>query len=230
MQKIWIVLLTFIGFSVYATPFTGTLYEKGSERKVPLYKFSCSGEDDPNRHIHSVYSDLNGAEVVVEDTWFENNRVKKYVLDHKQTGDHGILEINGDKAHMEYTRKGKTSKADLSFDTTGIVAPSTVPFLRAHWAELIKGDKIKAKFYVLDRLDWYTFEFSKIKEETVNGQKIATIKMRPANFAIAALVDPLYFKFAYDGSRLLSFDGRVLPKKKDGSSWKDLDAETVYAY
>ncbi|MFN7728679.1 MAG: hypothetical protein ACK5P7_05955 [Bdellovibrio sp.] len=71
---------------------------------------------------------------------------------------------------------------------------------------------------------------TKTGEEDVSGQKALVLRMKPSSFIIAALVKPIIFKYASDGSRLLEMNGRVAPKQKSGDSFKDLDAEVVYFY
>ena len=59
---------------------------------------------------------------------------------------------------------------------------------------------------------------------------LALDKMSASSFLIAALINPLYFTFTDDGSKLLNFEGRTLLKQKVDGAWRDLDARTVYKY
>ena len=74
------------------------------------------------------------------------------------------------------------------------------------------------------------FEIFKIGAEKFDGKDAVILKMKPSCFIIAALVNPIIFEYAADGSHLLAMNGRVPMKKKSGNSWKDLDAEVVYSY
>lgn len=54
--------------------------------------------------------------------------------------------------------------------------------------------------------------------------------MKPASFVIALLVNPVYFTLDRENNQLLRIVGRMIPKIKVGSTWKDLDAEAIFIY
>ena len=68
------------------------------------------------------------------------------------------------------------------------------------------------------------FRFSFDREE---NDKVV-IKMNPTNFLYKSLVKPIYFTYTKANKKLVSVQGRTLPKRKDGSSWKDFDALALY--
>jgi hypothetical protein len=94
----------------------------------------------------------------------------------------------------------------------------------------MKGESVDGDFFVLDRMDSYTFRYSKVREETVDGKKEIVVVMKPASAFLRMLVDPIYFHFEEDGSHVRWSEGRTPPKKEVKGSFKDLDAETVYSY
>jgi hypothetical protein len=94
----------------------------------------------------------------------------------------------------------------------------------------MKGDSVKARMAIPGRLETVGFKFTREDDEKFRGEEVVVIKMKPTSFIISALVDPMYFRFKKDGSRILEFVGRLLPKQKIKGEWRDLDADMVYQY
>lgn len=89
---------------------------------------------------------------------------------------------------------------------------------------------MNVRYGVPDRRETVGFEFKKVGEKEIGGKLLWSIRMKPSSFLIAAIVKPLHFYFEPDGSKLMQIEGRVPPKRADGSHFKDLDARSVYEY
>src|SRR6185437_9200459 len=107
---------------------------------------------------------------------------------------------------------------------TVLVPPLTVPFLRANWDALVKGDTLEARFAAMDRLETVGFKFFKSDEQKRDGRDVVIITMKPSSFIIAAIRSPMTFVFDKETKRVLEFRGQILPKR-DG---KAQDADLVY--
>lgn len=224
-----------------ALNFTGKIYPQGKQGQE-LYTFShteTSGEGGVDQGVNT-YADPSGQIVVTEKMKYQDKKLTRYELDHRQTGYKGILEIDGTKAILVYARSellantvGAQDAKPITRDwkPNSVIGPTLVPWLRTQWASLMKGDQLEADFFVLERRTSYTFVYKKEREEIVDGQSRVVILMKIANRFLRMLVDPLHFHIEAQGElRLMVLEGRTLPKKKVGSDFKDLDARTIYSY
>jgi hypothetical protein len=118
--------------------------------------------------------------------------------------------------------KVETEKLDSSW----AVGPTIVPMLARRWDEVMRGDRLKIRLASWERQETIGFEL--FKDRVENGHVF--VKMKPSNFLISALVNPIYFEMPADGKSLFSSLGRVVPKRLEGSKLKDLDAEVVYEF
>ncbi len=125
---------------------------------------------------------------------------------------------------------GKVEKSDEKLAKTLVVPANFQKFVRDNWADLTSGKTVDFRYGVWFRKETVGFEIFKIKVAKVADQDAVVLKMKPSSFLISALVDPVIFTFALDGSKLLEMDGRVAPKQEVAGKFKDLDADVVYHY
>lgn len=231
-MKVLLSLLVIATFSktTFAKVVTSQVFKKGSSRKELLYNFKNTiTETNEQQSIDAQYTDLAGNIVVTEKAERKDDRIKRYEIDHRQTGRKGSIVVEGKQVffNFEENNKKKPQKVEDLKDNF-IVNYTLVAFVSKHWQTLNNGDSVDARFGVWDRQETFGFSFSKVGEETLDGQKVVLIKFKPSSFLVAALVDPIIFKFTPDGKELVSLVGRVVPKQKSGNSWVDLDAEVIY--
>lgn len=216
---------------IMADPCTATLYEVGSSRKIPLYQWDRQEKaEGAATRVDVSFKDLQGSEVVREEALLESGKVRRYAIFHKQLNENGFAEVKGTKLHFSYTKEGKTKTSDEDLPENFVVTANLVDFVRAHWAELLKGDTIPIRFGVLDRAETVGFKLFKIEEKRAEGRDRIVIKMKPSSFIIAAIVDPILLTFDKEKRRLEEVLGRTLAKRKVGDRWKDLDSDTVYQF
>ncbi len=79
-------------------------------------------------------------------------------------------------------------------------------FIRAHFAELMRGDTIKFAFAAASELDQFKFKMYRIDDTTFEGAKAVRIKVEPATL-LTFLVDPLILTYHEESRRLLEFRG-----------------------
>ena len=201
------------------------------DQKNVLYNYDHKLDIQGERKIATnTFTAPDGSTVAVEKVVFDGKKLVSYEISHKQLGADGKIEVAGDKINFSYARDGKTKTDSEDLEGNFVVGPSVVPFMRENWAALTSGKEIDVRLGVADRLDTVGFTLKKVEEKDYNGQKAVVIRMKPTSFVIAAIVKPVLFTMSADSDRLLELRGRVVPKKKEGSSWKDLDAVTVYEY
>jgi hypothetical protein len=228
--------LSLIASSVHAAEggFTAKVFDLKSREKL-LFTQKNETEDKGDRHLStSTFQDPEGKTALIEMLEIQKvgdkENLVSYKISQKQLGAEGSVEIKDGEAHFSFTRDGKTKTGKEKVSDNFVVGPTTLRIIRDKWGELMKGSKVKVRLAVLDRQETVGFEFSKVGEGTIEGQKSIDVKMKPSSFLIAALVNPLHFHMSTDGKRLLQLEGRSQTKQKDGDHWKDLDALTVYQY
>jgi hypothetical protein len=213
--------------------FTSKIFAADSNKQTLLFTGRHEAETTSDSMLGTtVYSDLDGKVVARESMEFAvsgSNRILKwYRLEQLQLATDGKVEINGNTAHYSYTRGGKTNTSDEKIGDDFVVGPSLLGYLEHKWSDILAGKTVEIRFGVLDRLESVGFELFKDKETEIDGKKAIAVKMKPSNFIISALVDPLTFFFTPDGKILMELFGRVPVKKLVDGKYKDLDAVTVY--
>lgn len=210
------------------------IYELGSARKKLLFTYQQDREEAAGlRTLKTIYADANTKETVVDEvSEFKleggKARLLRFKTVQKQTGSEGACEIRDKKVYFKYTKDGKTKEASEDLEENFVISPSILGYLQDHWSEIRAGKTIKVRLGVMDRLETVGFEFTKVKEVNVDGEKALVLKMKPSSFFIAALVNPLHWSITEDGAHLLTIEGRTAPKLKSEDGLKDLDAESVY--
>lgn len=220
--------LCLVSAAALSVPCESSLYDKEGEHPKLLFKWK---REEPGPGVLKMtFLNLDGSVAVQEDAKADGIHIKSYDLDHKQIGAKGSLKIVGDKVQFSYTKEGKTETATEDLEENLVVGPTIVDYLKAHWAEILKGDTVSVRYAALDRKETVGFKFFKVEEKIYKQEPAIVVKMKPSSFVIAAIVDPLFFTMRKSDARLLYLVGRTLPKRKDGDKWKDLDVQIEYFY
>jgi hypothetical protein len=206
------------------------IFDLNDKSKV-LYTYAhISRMEGERRSVENTYFDPEGKQVVVEHASLGENgrKLLNYHLEQRQLGADARLIVQMGVAEFKFTQDGKTKSNKEPVGDDFIGGPTLMPYLFDHWAKLMGGETIKARFYVPERAETVEFKYFKEKETDVNGKKAVVIVMKPASLVISAFVNPLRFYMAPDGLTLFQWEGRTATKVKKGDKWKDLDALTVY--
>lgn len=230
-MKAVLFLLTTVTVLAAGANYTAVVYESNSNRQKQLFTYSNQKtEKDGMEEIQAVYKDPQGQVVIEEKSVVKGSQALKVEIDQKQVNKKALIEVKDGKVFFTKTEDGKTTTKEEKLGSTFVVGANFMKFIKDNWDQISGGKTIAFRFGVWDRQETVGFEISKVGETDVGGQKAVLLKMKPSSFIIAALVKPIQFTYSADGTRLLVRNGRVEPKKKDGSAYKDLDAEMVYSY
>ncbi len=211
--------------------YSGIAYEQNSNRQKPLFTYNNTRSDKEGvEEVLGVWKDPSGQVVIEERGQVKAGQILRYEIDQKQLGQRGLVEVKEGKIYFTKMADGKSSTESEKLTENFVMGPNFFQFIKNNWSAISSGKTVSMRWGVWDRQETVGFEVFKTGDTTVDGQKAILLKMKPSSFVIAALVKPLIFTYAVDGSHLLIQNGRVTPKKKDGSSFKDLDAEMVYSY
>lgn len=210
----------------------GKIFEINSNKKQLLFTLKAElkkPQKDVNIFISS-YIDLNKNEILTEEAHFLKFDLQKYIIDQKQLNEKYELQISEGKMHFTVQKDGKTEAKTRDLPSNLVVGPSFVPFLQSNWTEIQAQKKVGAQLAVLDFMDTFSFEFQKIRDEKFGGDNAVLVRMKPESSLVSSVVRPVYFLVKADGSKILELKGRMLPKRKVGSRWEDLEAEAVFTY
>ena len=207
------------------------VFEQGSGKSKKLYTFEHkSTPTEGGESTVAVFKDLEGNVVFEEKVTLNGADLVKSEISQNQIKQSALVEVKDGKVFFSKTVDGKTKTSDEKLGKTFVMSGNFQKFIQKNWADLSAGKTVDFRYGVWDRQETVGFGLTKTGEEDIGGQKAVVLRMKPSSFIIAALVKPVIFKYAADGSRLLEMNGRVAPKKKAGDSFKDLDAEVVYSY
>lgn len=227
------VLANFLGSKAQAAMephFTAKIYDlKDRSKHMFDYKSEIEILGD-TKTIHNTVTDLNGAILVTEKTVVTAGKLASFEQDQKQLGTVGKIEVKDGKANFTFTRDGKTKTDDEKIDDDFIVTSTLVAYLQANWDKIAKGETVKSRLGVLDRLETVGFQFKKESDKEIGGAAGVVLKMKASSLVISALVNPLFFGFTADGSKLLELEGRTNVKLMVDGKLKDFDGYTVYSY
>lgn len=224
----------------YANPplVTGTLYSLGSDQKKVLFTFRRTAtRSGASVQVERQFLATNGTLAAVEKIRYESNQFVSYQMQDFQARVSGAIQIESDPKDPDHQRifishakglsgakgKARTLEPDTLMDDT------LYPFLMEHWDDLMQGKTVKFHFVSLEWERTFEFSLAKSGESTQSGRPVVEFTMKPTNFLVAAQVKPIIFTLEKNGShRMLSYIGRTTPRVKNGKSWKQLDAETVF--
>jgi hypothetical protein len=230
-MKVTLFLVTSIWLTLAQANYSGIIFEQGSSRKKQLYTMQVEiTPKDGSEAIHTVYKDPAGVVALEEQAALQGSQLVRYEIDQKQINQKGVIEVKDGKILFSKTVDGKTSTKDEKLPTSLVTTVNFQKYVKDNWEAISTGKTVSFRYGVWDRQETVGFEIFKTGDEKLGETQATVLKMKPSSFLIAALVKPVIFKFVSDGSRLMEMNGRVAPKKKDGSTFKDLDAEVVYSY
>lgn len=120
----------------------------------------------------------------------------------------------------------KSKSKEIKVDQKFITGPSTTFNIQNKWNDLAAGKTIEVEFGVFELERKVNFSLSKHEE----NEQTMTVKLKPSNFFIGMLVEPLFMEFDRNTKLIKKFRGRTPLQKKVGKKWKPYDAEIFYTY
>jgi hypothetical protein len=221
---------------------TATIYEAKSEPRKVLFNFvRTSTRSGSIVRVLREFNSPDGTPTARERIVYDAGKLASYELQDLQSGARGLAVVRPDlknasqeKLLFEYlagpgreTKKKFTNSETMDKDV--LINDMIPPFILSHWDGLMKGSSEKFRLLVLPRVETVRFKLVKDSETIHQGRAVIRIKMEPASFVTAQLIEPIIFTAEKDGQhRILQYWGRTTPRLKSGNAWKDLDALTVF--
>lgn len=139
-----------------------------------------------------------------------------------QTRDVGKVLVGNGVVRLSLSTDSTERFAEEPLREPVVVGPTLFSFIKRHWAELVAGTQVTIRFAVPSRLETIPFVLS----ATLSGERVQ-VKMVAKSALVALVVDPLVVTWTTEGA-LVSLDGRVPTKRRDGNAWRDFDAHVEY--
>ncbi len=217
--------------SLWANNFSAQVFdlEADVQKDSPLYKVKHDETlTDEKLQFHNVYAYPDGKEAFTEDVVLKGTEVISYRVNQKQLVEEGSIEVKDNKVFFTYKKKDREAKtSEEKYVDNLVIGPSLVPYMQKHWDKLKAGETLSVRLAVPDRRE--TVGFSLFKDKSSTDDKFI-VKMKASSLVISAIVDPLYFSFLPDGSRMVEMKGRTQAKKDKDGKFSDLDAHTIYKF
>ncbi len=186
---------------------------------------------------HLEIKDPEGQLVFTDQTVLQGLELLKSEIQSQQLGVKARVEVKKTSTpqvrEISFWKKDLVSgKEEIASEKTKediVIQSNFVKYVGAHWPQIQNGKEISFRFVSWERMESIGFKVKLDKKVDEKGLKTVVLLMKPTYAVIRMLVDPLKLTFSEDGRKLLQSLGRVTPKIKSGSRWKDLDALAVYS-
>ena len=144
-----------------------------------------------------------------------------------QTGIRTKVEQNGKLLKYKVTeRNGKISTVEEEVNEPIAVGPTLFGLISSQWEELAKGSSFYLRFVVAEMKQSYRFEVRKV--ESTNT--ITRFEMKPTNLIIGLFISTFIFDYDSSQKTIITYTGRVPPRRTIDGKLKELDARVLYTH
>jgi len=229
MKLLFCLIIAFPFFC--SADYTSDLFALNSKKAEKLFtSVNTSVDKDGVSTIVTTYFDLSGKPVFKESSEIKGTILVKTDIEQLQMNAKATIEIKDGKILFSKSEGGKTKTEEEKLKGDLVISTNFQRYVNSKWAELNSGKDVSIRWGSWDRMETVGFDLKKMGTEKVDGEELTVIRMKPSSFIIAAIVSPITFRFAADGTQLRSMSGRVQPKITKDGQLKDLDADVFYTY
>jgi hypothetical protein len=216
----------------------GQIFPPSGSADTPIFLYENSRLQKGDEMVSSTrYLDPAGKELVEEIAYYENGKLRRFRQNQLQTEETSELEIKDERVHYTFTARGSTKTDQEKYNEEMLVPDMIGDYIRSRWEELNRGDTVKVRILLPERLDSIGFKFFKDKDREYNGKAAVEIILKPSSIFIAALAPSIRIIVEKDAPhRLLETVGRLpirMPKVDPPRSRRDLkaiDGRLVFEY
>lgn len=168
--------------------------------------------------------------VMTESARIVDGRIVSQAVEQRQIGERYELSVQDGKARFqsfEWKNGVRGQSLDENEVQTGaafVTGPMMQNYLRQNWETLKKGETVKVDFGVFELAKSVGFQF---RREPAN-ENVLRLIMKPANFIVSMLVDPMTVEFDSETQKIKRFTGRTPIRQMKGGKLKAMDAEILY--
>lgn len=179
----------------------------------------------PNSYlVKTEYLSLSGQALVTESGEFTDGRITKYEISQNQLKKSGKIIFNSDVVIFEM-KDGAKIKSNTETRKGIVLAPlSLVPYIESEIQKLKNNETLAVRIAVWDRLETVGMDLNIVSDSPFSKESnTVAIRMKPSNFIISKLVNPLFFKYDESKKVITMMRGRLPIKKQSGNDFEDLD-------
>lgn len=208
--------------------YMGRVFPLDSSAKEPLFVYERRVSESANTQTSThVTRDPGGAVVFADSARHSKNyELIEYQLLGDQLGQTGTIRVS--RGGVDFALHGAegTRLAHESDSDAIVVGPTLVGSIVRNLPALRKGASIRVRLAVLERLETIGFDLSLLDHDEGRTR----VQMKPSSLIIRMAVAPLMFTFDTASGKLLTLEGRVPPKVRDGDKLRNLDARVEYTF
>jgi hypothetical protein len=236
-MKSWLALILLIaGFQVQAQERASKIFEIGKTDSPPpfIQKTQIKNTADGSFTSDAYIEDESGKIVMTEKVVVDKGQLVSQYVEQLQSSEAWDLLVKDKVAHYRHFKlndgqKKLVDSEDFPIEESNFSnGPMIESFAANKWDALTAGDSVKFHLSILELQKSVTFTLKKTKLSERNGHSVLVVQMKPANFLISMLVDPMQLEFDITSKKLVYFKGRTPLKKIEGGKMKPFDAEIFY--
>lgn len=207
-------------------------YEVGKTAEAPLFTQHISVEtaSTGERKWNSEIKDDSGAIVISETALIKSDKVVTETITNAQRQETCELQVGSDSVtyrsyHFIDGKRGELiEEKKHDKEDNFVTGPSVEFYLSQRWDQLSSGTGIDVQFGIFEMLRSIGFELKKEGET----DQLLKVRMKPVNFFIRLLVDPIHLEFDKTTKRLVHYIGRTPLRRNRDGKLKPWDAEIIY--
>lgn len=212
-----------------AVPEGGTRIYSGdvhTPQGVPIFHYTRDSRVEGERlvSIHRSY-DANTHELVVAQAARHDATytLSEFVEEHVQLGVRSVVSASV-PGRLDYTTHegDRVRHRSERVDAPVVTGPTLFGFVRTRWKRLSGGEEIEIRFVVAEKRRSYPFVLHMAQPS--GGRTM--VEMRPRGAFLTLAVSPMRMSFESDTRTILSYEGRI-PPRRDG---KAVDARVEYEH
>jgi hypothetical protein len=234
VRGVFFLLMVLSVVRVFAEDRRGDIFPLGKVEGAPPYVQEIHIVDlgGGRRQGTGIVKDAKTGEVlVVEKAVMKGYAVESQEIEQRQIGEVYQLEVKEGQAHFRTykvvngERKLKDKESIEKIAENFITGPGTEAFLLKHFDELKEGKSVEALFGVFEVGRGIDFKFRKI----ASTEDTLTVKMKPSNFFISMMVDPIEIQLSQKDHMMIHYRGRTPVRLKDArGKWEQMDGEIIF--
>ncbi len=215
--------------SAGALVYEGTVFALSGDSDDALYRYQ--------RRVHDVAGQRVATHLTIAPTGHTMLSLKAtssldydFVELEQINGQNGVTGrarmIDADHVEFATKRDGRVETRVESVDAPVVSGPTLFGWVRAHWAELGRGEAIVVRFATIERARTYAFVL-RLELATAATTVISMVAKDPL---VRTSIAPMRLVFDTASGNIIRYEGRVPPMIEDARGLAPLDARVEYAF
>ena len=209
--------------SIETPYYVGNAFDQRSKQLVYVEEYQAKFDDQQNRSAQVIYQNPEGNIIAKKDLQFQQNPlIPKYDFEDFRDGYLEGVSVSEDSiiVHWRENRDARTIKKALVVPEPVVVDMGFHYFIQKNWEPLWQGEMLFFNFVVPSKLNFFSFQINKIKEEQWHNQDVVVYKMELENAFLRLFIAPILLTYHAHSRQLLIVEGLSIINDKHGKSLK----------